>query len=136
MREINKDILEEVESEINSALNDSKGIISHQRRLAFVLSLGTVCLLEEYLERLKVFKIGAKINHEWLKKKKENSKKFIERQVTCPLEEVKDLDALLDLAYNIEEERNLQAYGKKVSEELLMKKVNLFLELKKKVQNA
>jgi uncharacterized protein YehS (DUF1456 family) len=136
MKEINKDIFKEVEEEVNSALNDSKGVASHQRRLAFVLSLGTVCLIEEYLEKLNIFKVGAKINHEWLKKKKENAKKFIERQITCPIEEVRDLDNLLDIAYGIEEERNLQAYGKKISEEILMKKINLFLELKKKVENA
>jgi len=136
MKEINKDIFKEVEEEIDSALKDAKGVVSHHRRLAFVLSLGTVCLLEEYLEKLNVFKTGAKINHEWLKKKKDNAKKFIERQITCPIDNVKDLDSLLDVAYGIEEERNLQAYGKRVSEDMLMNKINLFLELKKKVENA
>lgn len=136
MKQSNLDILEEVNDEIESALKDVKGLVAHQRRLAFVLSLGTVCLLEEYLEKLNVFKIGAKINHEWLKKKKENVKKFIERQITCPIDNVKDLDALLDITYGIEEERNLQAYGKKIPEEILNKKINLFLELKKRVENA
>ena len=51
MKEKNKEIFQEVEAEIDSALKDSKGIIAHQRRLAFVISLGTVCLLEEYLDR-------------------------------------------------------------------------------------
>lgn len=136
MREKNKEIFQEVEAEIDSALKDNKGIIAHQRRLAFVLSLGVVCLLEEYLEKLNVFKTGAKINHEWLKKKRDNVKEFIQNQITCPIEQVGHLDELLDMAHGIEEDRNLQAYGKKVSDETLMKKINLSLELKKKVEHA
>ena len=50
------EIIEEVLDEIESALKSPKGIISHQRRLAFCLSLGIVYLLEYYLKKLNVFK--------------------------------------------------------------------------------
>lgn len=133
MKQKDKEILEEVNNEIESALKDPKGIIAHQRRLAFVLSLGTITLIESYLDELKVFKSGAKIKHEWLKKKKDNAKKFISNQITCPIEQIKDIEEILDVAYDIEEERNKQAYGKNISEEILEEKINKFLELRKKL---
>jgi hypothetical protein len=128
-------ILDEVIDEIETALQDPRGLIYHQRRIAFALSLGSVELLEHYLKRLNVFKIGAKINHLWLKKKKENVKPFISRSLTCPIDNINKIDKLLELAYKIEEERNLQAYGKQVSDEIIREKINLFFELKKECEN-
>ena len=133
MKQKYKEILEEVDDEIESSLRDSKGLAAHQRRLAFALSLGTVTLIENYLDRLGIFKSGGKIKHEWLKKKKDNAKEFISNQITCPIEQVKDIDEFLDAAYNLEEERNKQAYGKNISEEILKDRVNKFLELRKKL---
>ena len=129
------EIIEEVLDEIESALKDPKGIASHQRRLSFALSLGIVNLIEKYFKKLNVLKSGAKIDHRWFKKKKENVKKLIVNQITCPIENLDKLDELLDKAYEIEKERNELAYGKKASEETLKEKINLFLELKKKVEN-
>lgn len=135
MKEENKKIIEETIDEINSALQDSKGIQSHQRRVSFLLSLGSVALIEIYLEKQKVFKSGGKINHLWLKKSKENAKKLISNQIICPIENLEKLDKILDSAYEIEKERNELAYGKQVSEEKLNKKINLFIELKRGVEN-
>lgn len=129
-------ILQEVIEEIESALKDSKGILAHQRRLAFSLSLGAVTLIEAYLEKKNVLKPGVKINHLWLKKKKENVKNLISRQVTCPIENLIEIDGILDIAYEIEKERNELAYGKQASEETLKKKINSFLNLKKRVENV
>jgi|SRR3989338_9736181 len=134
MKEIKKEIIEEVLDEIDSALKDPKGIVSHQRRLAFSLSLGVVYLIEKYLTKEKVLKSGAKINHLWFKKKKENVKKAISRQIISPIENVKSFDNLLDLAFEIEKDRNELAYGKSVSENILKEKINLFLDLKKEVE--
>ena len=132
----NKELIEEVLDEINSALKDPNGVIAHQRRLAFLLSLGAVSQIENYLNKQNVLKTGAKINHLWLKKKKENIKKLISNQIICPIENLKNIDELLDIAYKIEKERNDLAYGKKISEDLLKEEINLFLELKKKVENV
>lgn len=126
-------IIEEVLDEIESALKDSKGIVAHQRRLAFSMSLGVITLLESYLEKINVLKQGAKINHLWLKK--ENVKKLISKQITCPIENLKDFDKLLNMAYELEKERNGLAYGKIVSESVLKEKINLFLNLKKEIEN-
>ena len=133
--ERNKEILKEVSDEIDSALKDSKGIVSHQRRLAFSLSLGSVALIENYLHKLKVLKPGAKINHLWLKKKKENIKKLISNQITSPVENIEKINLILDKTHLLEKERNELAYGKPVSEDILNEKINLFLELKKEVEN-
>ena len=130
------EIIKEVLDEIESALKDNKGIINHQRRLAFSLSLGAVSLIEIYLKRKNVLKSGAKINHLWLKKKKENVKKFISNQIICPIENLKEIDNILNISYKIEKERDEIAYGKPVSEEILKEKINLFLNLKKEIENV
>jgi len=136
MKEKYTEILKEVLNEIDSALKDSKGLIIHQRRLAFSLSLGTVSLIESYLDNINVLKPGSKINHLWFKKKKSNVKKLISKQIICPIDKLKSIDTFLDIAYNIERERNELAYGKPVSEDVLKEKINLFLNLKKEVENA
>ncbi len=134
MKEGNKKIIEEVLDEIGSALKDPKGIQSHQRRIAFSLSLGIVALIESYLENLNVLKSGAKINHSWFKKKKGNVKKLISNLITCPIENLKEIDGLLDLTFEIENQRNAIAYGGMVDEKVLIEKINLFFKLKEKVK--
>jgi hypothetical protein len=126
--------IEEVMDEINSALEDSRGLNSHQRRLAFSLSLGAVSLVEKYLEEKNFLKQGAKINHQWLKKKKENAKKLLANQIICSVEEVDKLDKLLDISFRIETERNKLVYGPPVSEKILREQIDLFLKLKKEVE--
>ena len=126
----------EVMDEIETALKDPRGLAFHQKRLAFLVSLGTVSLLEAYLKKLNVFKPGAKINHLWLKKKTENVKKLISNLITCPIENLKELDNFLDIAFKIEKERNELAYGKRVQEDKLREKIDLFLNLKKRGENA
>lgn len=133
MKETNKEIIEEALDEIESALKDPKGIIKHQRRLIFMVSLGAVALIESYLEEKDVLKSGGKINHRWLKKKGENAKKLIEKQIIKPINELK-IDNFLDIAYKLEEKRNQLAYGKRASEEDLKEKIDLFLNLKKEVE--
>ncbi len=41
-KERHNEVLKEVLDEIDSALNDKSGLLSHQRRLAFSISLGAV----------------------------------------------------------------------------------------------
>ena len=128
-------IIEEVLDEIESSLKDSKGIVAHQRRLAFALSLGAVTLIENYLNKEGVLKKGSKINHRWFKKKKENVKSLISEHIISPIENLKKIDSILDKAYDLENERNELAYGKLISEDKLKEKINLFLELKKEAED-
>ena len=60
MKQGNIDILEEVNEEINSALKDPRGLLIHQRRLAFCLFIGTVALMERYFEKKRSIKNGRK----------------------------------------------------------------------------
>ena len=77
---------DETSDEIDSALNDSRGLLFHQKRLAFCLSDGICNILENYLKEKGVLKPGAKINHQWLKKKKDNVLKILsERLILFPL---------------------------------------------------
>jgi hypothetical protein len=135
MKEKYKEIFDEVMDEIESSLKDSRGITAHQRRLAFSLSFGMINLLEFYLNKLNVLKPGAKINHLWLKKKRDNAKKLISSQITSQIDSIENIDKILDAAFKIESERNELVYGKKVSEDALNERINLFLDLKKELEN-
>jgi hypothetical protein len=132
----NKQVIEEVIDEINSSLKDPKGIVSHQRRLAFSLSLGTAVLLEEFLQKKNLLKPGIKINHLWLKKSIKNIKEFLEDKLTAPINTINEIDSILEKAGDIEKERDKLAYGKQIAEKELNEKINLFLSLKKEVENA
>ena len=136
MKEKYKNIIDEVMDEINISLEDPRGIVTHQRRIAFSLSVGTVTLLEYYLDKKQILKPGGKINHLWLKKKKENANKLISNQTITPIQDNKDINEFLDLAYNIEKDRNELAYGNKASEKRLKEKIETFLKLKEHIENA
>lgn len=122
--------LKEVLDEIETALKDQKGLIAHQRRLAFSLSLGATVLLELYLHKLSIIKEGSKINHTWFKRKKENILEILQNQITSPTSSVPDIDKILDLIIKIEEKIDDLAYGAPADEKILQEKINLFFELK------
>ncbi|MEK6850663.1 MAG: hypothetical protein AABX85_03760 [Nanoarchaeota archaeon] len=125
----------EVKDEIESALKDPNGIVSHQKRLAFCLSLGTTFLLEDYLNKKNVLKKGLKINHQWFKKSKKNIKEILSERITCPVEQLTELDNLLDSIYKIESKRNELAYGKASDENTLKELISLYLSLEKEAEN-
>ncbi|MEK6855696.1 MAG: hypothetical protein AABX66_00910 [Nanoarchaeota archaeon] len=125
----------EIEDEINSALADSRGLLVHKRRLAFCLSSGIAELLEKYLQKKKVLKVGYKINHQTLGRSRENVKVALADKITAPIDSLDKLDRILDIANKIESTRNIWAYGGKASEEDIMEAINLFLEIKKEVEN-
>ena len=122
--------LMEVLDEVETALKDQRGLIVHQRRLAFSLSLGATVLLELYLQNLSIIKEGSKLNHTWFKKKKENVLEILQNQITSPIASVPDIDNILDLVIKIEEKRDDLAYGAPADEKVLQEKINLFFELK------
>lgn len=125
-----KMILQEVAEEIELALRDPRGLLPHQRRIAFVLSLGTVNLLEIYFHKLNLIKEGTKIDHRWFKKEKDNAKQRLMGCVVRPVSEIPNINQLLDLAYEVEKDRDNLVYGAPATEALLKKKIGLFLMLK------
>jgi hypothetical protein len=123
--------LKEVEEEIESSLKDHRGLSPHQRRLAFSISLGMTNVIELYLHRLNVIKEGSKINHLWFKKRKENVLELIQNQIVPPVNSIKNIEKIIDIAIKIEEKRDDLVYGVSVSEKVLQEKINLFLDLRR-----
>ena len=131
--ESHKKAIAETLAEISSALEDPRGLVSHQIRLASMLSVGTVNLIELFLHGKGILKEGAKIDHRWLKREKENAKgQIINALITTKLPE--ELDILLELARTIEIDRDNLVYGMQVKEDtILSRKINTCVEIKKNV---
>lgn len=127
--EKHEESLDEVLDEVQSALEDPKGLKSHQRRLAMMLSLGTAELIEVYFHRLDLMKPGARVKHNWIKKKRPHKK--LENQITGDLGEINKLELILEKARVIERSRNDIAYGSPIeNEETIKKRIDLFFEIK------
>lgn len=122
--------------EIESALMDSRGLVPHQRRLAFCISSGAAILVERFLKKKGVLKSGVTVNHLWLKKSPANILKMLSEKMTSSPETVANLSAIIHKAHLLEHERDALAYGKDVDEKTLREKIALFLELKKEAEHA
>ena|SRR3989338_890830 len=125
------EIINEVLDEIESAAKDPRGLVAHQRRLALILSLGAVNILELYLHKQDIIKVGSKIDHRWFTRKKERVMVELEKRTTSALESIENIDEIVETVIAIEEKRNDLAYGSPVPEELLQQKINLFFELRR-----
>jgi len=125
--------LREVLEEIETASKDPRGMSSHQRRLAFSISLGVATLVELYFHRLEIIKPGTLIKHEWFKKSE--IKEILSRQIIKPIEFVNRISDILKISRRIEEKRNQLAYGSPVSEDhILLEEVNSFFEIKRIIE--
>ncbi len=129
-KEKHEEILKEVLDEIETALKDGRGLISHQRRLAFSLSLGAVNLLELYLHNLSIFKEGSHINHIIFKRKKEKIYDYLQKQIISSISSIENFNKIIELLMKIEEKRDDLAYGAPATEKILQEKINLFFELR------
>ncbi|MEK6846286.1 MAG: hypothetical protein AABY26_05985 [Nanoarchaeota archaeon] len=126
--------LHEVMDEIGAALNDSRGLSSHQRRLALMLSVGFCELVEIYFHKLQILKPGSRIKHDWFRQKRIKEK--LEQQVTSPLSGLAGIDEIISLAVQLEESRDDLAYGSPVNEEeFIRSRIDLFLKMKKIIEN-
>jgi len=122
--------LNEVLDEIETASKDKRGLLAHQRRLAFSLSMGAANLLELYFHKLNIIKEGSKINHQWFKRKKERIFEQLQNQLTTPIISVPNIGRIIEIIAKIEEKRDDLAYGAPSTEKILQEKINLFFELK------
>jgi hypothetical protein len=129
------EILREVEDEINSSMKDPEGLIKHQRRLAFMISMGVTELVEIYFHKLGIIKEGSRIKHEWFKKK--TIRELLSGQIIKPLETVKNIENILSISREIEEERNNLAYSSPVEgEDILRDTINQYFEIKRTIEAA
>ena len=132
--EKHEEILKEVLDEIETALKDKRGLVAHQRRLAFSLSLGMVNLIELYFHKFNIIKEGSQVNHLWFKRKKEKVLEQLQKQIISPINSIQNINKILKIAIEIEEKRNDLAYGSPASEKILKEKINLFFKLKEVVE--
>ena len=128
-----QEILQEVLDEIQSAQNDPKGLLPHQRRLALMLSLGMCELIEIYFHKLGVFKEGSRIKHDWFRQKRVKEK--LEQQIITSINTIKPIDQVIALAVEIEKGRDELAYGTSSTKVPLDTKIKQFFELKFIIEN-
>ena len=131
--ERHEESIKEVLEAIDVALKDVRGLVSHQRRLMFMVSFGMAELVELYLHKVGVMKNGASVNHMWFKRRRVYILEKIQSQIYGSVELVENFDEVVSLAMRIEEKRDDLAYGISVSDKVLMEKINLFFKLKELV---
>lgn len=120
---------------INSALEDEEGLIKYQRRIALMISLGIAELVELYFHKLNIIKEGARLKHDWFKKR--DIKKILSNQITTHIENVSNIDIILEICKKIEDKRNDLAYSSPIEEdEILREEISSFLEIKKLIEDS
>lgn len=129
--------LNEVIETIQESLGDPRGLLTRQRRLMSMLSLGAQHIVELYLHKLNAIKPGVQIKHEWLKLESRNLKLRLAGALTKSLANLKQSNRIFALARDLEQDRNDIVYGAPLSDEIILKeKIDLFLELKKAVESV
>ncbi len=129
--------LKEVHETIEETLKDSRGFLPRQRRLAAMLSLGAAHLVEFYFHKLNAIKPGTQIKHDWFQSEEKNIKIHLTGFLTKKIENLQDSNKILALAHEIELKRNELVYGAALKNDFILKeKLNLFLELKKNIDEV
>ncbi len=127
------EILKEVLDEIDSAQKDPQGLLSHQRRVALMLSVGICELVELYFHKLNIIKSGSRIKHDWFRQKRIKEK--LEEQLITAIESVQKIDLIIQLAAAIEKSRDDLAYSSPRHDEAILKeKIDQFQELQKIIE--
>lgn len=125
--------LQEVMDEIQTSLEDPKGLVAHQRRLATMLSIGTCELIEMYFHKIGVMKGGGRIKHTMFRRKDIDDR--LSNQIITSISNIKNIDVIIALAKSIDVERDNIAYGSpQPHEQLLKAKIEDFLELKRIIE--
>ena len=128
--------LREVMETIEESLKDNRGIIAWQRRIAAMLSLGSQHIIEIYLHRKNAIKSGVQLKHEWLKLDYKNLNMRLSGILTKEISDIEDINEIFSIAKYIESDRNELMYGSRIDDdELLRKKIENFLEIKKIIEN-
>ena len=129
--EKHEDALKEVYQTIDQALNDPKGLLSHQRRIASMTSMGMQQIVEMYFHKLNIIKPGTQLKHEWFKLDEKNINNKLSPTLTKKLEEIPKINEILFLSRKIESDRNDLVYGAPLeNDKILKEKIDVFLELK------
>ena len=134
--EKHKSALEEVETSIAEAIKNPS-LLSRQRLLMSAMSLGMQHLIELWLHKSKAIKPGATIKHEIFKSEDKRLKERLTGMLTKQIDTLKNADIILEIARNIERNRDDIIYGSPLNSDLVLReKINLYFELKKAIKGA
>jgi len=129
--EKHEDALKEVYQTIDQALNDPKGLLNYQRRIASMTSMGMQQVVEIYFHKLNIIKPGVQLKHEWFKLDEKNINNKLSPALTKKLEDIPKINEILFLSRKIESDRNDLVYGAPLEDDKKLKeKIDAFLELK------
>ncbi len=127
--------LKEVEDTIGEALKGN--LLDYQRRIMFMISLGTQHLIELYFHRLHIIKPGAQVKHEWFKMGDKNASFRLSAVLTKKLDEIPNILEIISVAREVEKDRNEIVYGAPLKDDAVLRsKISEFLEIKKLVEGV
>ena len=128
--------LKEVNAYIDEALKIAS-LVRRQRLLMAALSLGMQHVVELWLHKARAIKPGASVKHEFFKSEERKLKLKLAGMLTKNISSLKNADAILSMAREIERNRDDIVYGAPLaSDRILREKVDYFFELKKAVKEA
>ena len=125
--------LKEVNAYIDESLRGN--LLRRQRLLMTALSLGMQHTVELWLHKARAIKPGASVKHEFFKSEERKLKPKLAGMLTKNISSLKNADAILSIAREIERNRDDIIYGAPLqSDKALREKIDYFFELKKAVK--
>lgn len=129
--------LAEVNTSIEEAINDPKGLLKRQRLLMAALSLGMQHVIEMWLHKSKALKPGSCIKHEFFKSEEKRLKIRLAGMMTKKIDSLENAHKILYMAREIERNRDDIIYGAPLrTDAVLREKLDNFFELKKSVKES
>ena len=127
--------LKEINAYVDESLKSS--LLQRQRLLMTALSLGMQHVVELWLHRARAIKPGASVKHEFFKSEERKLKLKLAGLLTKNISSLKNSDAILSLAREIERNRDDIIYGAPLpNDKALREKIDYYFELKKVVKGA
>lgn len=129
------DALKEVNNYIDESLRGN--LLRRQRLLMTALSLGMQHVVELWLHKARAIKLGASVKHEFFKSEEMHLRIKLAGMLTKNMSSLKNSDAILSIAREIERNRDDIIYGAPLpNDRVLREKIDYFFELKKAVKEA
>ena len=125
--------------EINAYMDESLqgNLLQRQRLLMTALSLGMQHIVELWLHKARAIKPGASVKHEFFKSEERKLKLKLAGMLTKNISSLKNADAILSIAREIERNRDDIIYGAPLpNDRVLREKMDYFFELKKAIKEA
>lgn len=128
--------LKEVNAYIDESLKNAN-LTQRQRLLMTALSLGMQHVVELWLHKARAIKPGASVKHEFFKSEERRLKLKLTGMLTKNISILKNADAILSIAREIERNRDDIVYGAPLpNDRALREKIDYFFELKKAIKEA